>query len=271
MNVISRKEAKENGLLYYFTGNPCKHGHVEKRRLVNSECVACAVTYRQTTKYKTAQARHEANRRARMKDNPDYNRMVKTASKKHRDKYQEYYKQLNHQYYIDNKERLLTLGKAWALLNKDLVSEYNSQYYIDNKIKYKYTHANYLANKTAILKRSKKYKLQHKDRTRTLDFLWRKNNSGALTATSNRRRAKKLRATPKWLTSNDNILIKQKYNESQQLTKNTGIKYVVDHYYPLQGETVSGLHCPTNLMIISSNENSRKGNKHPDIFYGEQN
>ena len=45
MEIISRKEAKEKGLSFYFTGKPCKHGHIAKRRIANNLCVACQRIY----------------------------------------------------------------------------------------------------------------------------------------------------------------------------------------------------------------------------------
>lgn len=41
MCPISRAEAKERGLVRYYTGKPCKHGHVVERMVVNSDCVRC--------------------------------------------------------------------------------------------------------------------------------------------------------------------------------------------------------------------------------------
>lgn len=40
-NASSRKEAKELGLKRYFTGKPCKHGHVAERVSSNGKCVDC--------------------------------------------------------------------------------------------------------------------------------------------------------------------------------------------------------------------------------------
>lgn len=39
--VISRKEAKETGLIHYYTGIPCVYGHVTKRLVVNYACCEC--------------------------------------------------------------------------------------------------------------------------------------------------------------------------------------------------------------------------------------
>jgi hypothetical protein len=41
MEVISRKDAKKDELKWYFTGKPCKHGHIAKRYITKSECQAC--------------------------------------------------------------------------------------------------------------------------------------------------------------------------------------------------------------------------------------
>ena len=37
----SRPEAKELGAPYYFTGMPCKNGHVEKKNTHSGQCLAC--------------------------------------------------------------------------------------------------------------------------------------------------------------------------------------------------------------------------------------
>lgn len=39
--IISRKEAKEIGLTRYFTGKPCKHGHVAERWVSKHVCSTC--------------------------------------------------------------------------------------------------------------------------------------------------------------------------------------------------------------------------------------
>ena len=36
-----KKEAIEKGLIRYFTGKPCKHGHIAERLVSNDVCVAC--------------------------------------------------------------------------------------------------------------------------------------------------------------------------------------------------------------------------------------
>ncbi len=52
---ISRKQAKRDGLKFYFTCHPCKSGHLAKRYVRNGECFQCAeVTWKNRDKVKSA-------------------------------------------------------------------------------------------------------------------------------------------------------------------------------------------------------------------------
>jgi hypothetical protein len=73
--------------------------------------------------------------------------------------------------------------------------------------------------------------------------------------------ASKLQRTPEWLTEDDHWMIEQAYDIAVKRTKATGVMFHVDHIVPLQGASVSGLHVPWNLQVITEVENKRKGNR----------
>src|SRR5207342_3718423 len=54
------------------------------------------------------------------------------------------------------------------------------------------------------------------------------------------------------------------YKEARRLTEETGVNYVVDHYWPINGKVSCGLHVPWNLRVITQSENDSKGNKEPE-------
>lgn len=56
----------------------------------------------------------------------------------------------------------------------------------------------------------------------------------------------------------DRKLILKFYEEAERLSKETGIKYSVDHIIPI---SKGGLHHQDNLQVITLSENCRKGNK----------
>lgn len=39
--ILSRQDALKQKSKFYFTGKPCKHGHVEKRSTITSGCYKC--------------------------------------------------------------------------------------------------------------------------------------------------------------------------------------------------------------------------------------
>lgn len=73
-------------------------------------------------------------------------------------------------------------------------------------------------------------------------------------------RAKLVRATPAWA---DRAAIDDTYALAELMTRLLGRKYSVDHYYPLKGVKVCGLHVHQNLRVIRETENRNKGNKMP--------
>lgn len=67
--------------------------------------------------------------------------------------------------------------------------------------------------------------------------------------------------TPKWLSKEQIKEIASFYVMAKELEKVFTWKQCVDHIVPLQGKTVSGLHVPWNLQILSASMNIEKGNK----------
>ena len=76
--------------------------------------------------------------------------------------------------------------------------------------------------------------------------------------TANYRSAKDARQ-PKWLKPIDLLEMESVYTYCSAL-RSVGLDYHVDHIVPLRGETVSGLHVPWNLQLLSGRENMSKGN-----------
>lgn len=75
-----------------------------------------------------------------------------------------------------------------------------------------------------------------------------------------KRRAAKLNRTPAWLTKHDYKVIKGFYSVAQMLSKVNNEAWHVDHDIPLQAALVSGLHVPSNLVLMRGIENETKRN-----------
>ena len=89
-----------------------------------------------------------------------------------------------------------------------------------------------------------------------------KNNPGKNRAKEANRRARKLNATPSWLTDEQKAHINRTYNLANLMQEITGHKYHVDHIVPLQGKNVCGLHIPQNLQVLRADLNLSKSNSH---------
>ena len=84
MDIISRQDAKTQGLKFYFTGVACKHGHVCRRFVSNGQCEECG---RNRARDYSRRNRSSVSARTKQwrKDNPDKdraNRLKELANRK---------------------------------------------------------------------------------------------------------------------------------------------------------------------------------------------
>lgn len=131
------------------------------------------------------------------------------------------------------KNCLYKQAREWAIKNKEKVNDWSSKYREENKLQ--------------IRKNSKK---------------WRETNKGKKNADTAKRFAAKMQRMPKWLTQEEKLRMSCYYQLAAMRTKESGHAWHVDHIVPMRGESVSGLHVPWNLRVISAQENMNKGNRY---------
>lgn len=144
----------------------------------------------------------------------------------------------------ENPKGKKTIAREWAQRNKSAQAAYRKEYE--------------KANKERIAARRAATLVERREVKR----LWRKNNLGLVLADCAKRRAAKLKRTPKWLTPFDKLKIECLYQLAAMRNRESGQKWHVDHIIPLQGAFVSGLHVPDNLRVILAIDNMRKSNLH---------
>lgn len=181
MDIVTRKEARKRGLKRYFTGEPCKYGHLVERRTSTSTCLTCSI-------------------------------------------------ENGKKYYINNKDLMLVKRKAYTQIPiiKKRLAEYRKQYRLRHT-----------------------QKPEVKEYRREYQKLYRKIHKEYYNFLTVERKAKKLRATPKWY---DREKIRDIYKSCPQ-------GFHVDHIIPLINDLVCGFHLESNLQYLTAEENLSKGNK----------
>jgi hypothetical protein len=164
-----------------------------------------------------------------------------SKSKAHKEGLYPSCKECNHIYTKTNIERMLRNNKRYRAENLDYLKEYARNYV--------------RANREYIVARRKKYIAKDPDKWNNWSKEYRKNNKGYFICKMAERRAKKLKATPEWLTTDHKNEILDLYKRAQE----TGM--VVDHIIPLQSKIVCGLHVPWNLQLLTAQANGEKSNK----------
>ena len=112
-----------------------------------------------------------------------------------------------------------------------------------------------------ILAQRAEYRARSKEKLAFDDKQYFIKRPGLRSAVTGHNRAIKLQRTPKWLTKLQRYHSRLFYECATAMSKETGIKFHVDHIVPLRSELVSGLHVPWNLQVIPASMNCAKGNK----------
>lgn len=135
------------------------------------------------------------------------------------------------------------------------------------------------------LARTQAYKLAHPEKTKEYNRKgdakrdnaararrWRRDNPEKAKANDRRQYRKQYDANPgyfadkararqvnmaQWPCSDvEKLMIKYRYQDARRLTKETGVKYEVDHIIPL---VKGGPHLPWNLQVLTKDKNRSKG------------
>jgi 5-methylcytosine-specific restriction endonuclease McrA len=116
----------------------------------------------------------------------------------------------------------------------------------------------YERNREAVIARSAARPPEEKRRNRAE---YKERNVDVVRADTSVRKRRHREATPRWLTEEQKLSMRQLYIQARKLTELTKDRYVVDHIVPLRSHEVCGLHVPWNLRVITQEENLKKSNK----------
>lgn len=131
-------DAKADGHTYYFTGEPCIHGHISVRNTVSRRCYQCLQNYYQSEPYKKFKQKYWLKNKKRlsllhtewMKNNREGEKA------RHRKRYKkdpEKFIDRSKKYYQENREVLLEKKRKYREANKEKLKAQRRAYYLKKK------------------------------------------------------------------------------------------------------------------------------------------
>ncbi|AUR97483.1 coil containing protein [Vibrio phage 1.239.O._10N.261.52.F6] len=128
MEIITRKEAIERGLKRYFTGKPCKHGHISERRVSDSKCCVCIAEKNRKYREQNKESVTERMRKYREQNKEEAIDRARKYREQNKDKIAEYREQnkdkraeINRKYREQNKEKIAERMRKWQKANPEQV------------------------------------------------------------------------------------------------------------------------------------------------------
>lgn len=245
MKIITRAEAKALGLKRYFTGVPCKRGHIAERSTSKSMCWACKA---------------EDNRLATAKD-PEAIRARR------------------HAHYLENYEQINARNKAYAEAHREELKRYHAEYYAANRKhlcalnakryrkdreKWRAYHAARYAANPERFKLSVRLRYEaDPSRVRKCVKEWRKANPERYRAQVHTRRARKAAAGGKLSPDIVARLLVLQRGRCACCGKRLGKRFHLDHIVSLAR---GGSNTDDNVQLLTQRCNNQKHAKDPIDF-----
>ncbi len=119
----TRAEAKSVGDKHYFTGQPCKRGHIAKRVVSTSNCCECM----REDHFKYYPQHREQYLQVIKQWQQANKETVNERTRTWRKTQPESARRTHEKYYAANREQKLAFNRAWRKLNKAVVQQYGAK------------------------------------------------------------------------------------------------------------------------------------------------
>lgn len=226
--VISRKEAKARGLKFYFTGAPCRRGHVAIRYVCCFWCTEC--------------------------------RKADGASPENRKKKREY----NKSYRVECPEKVAASNRKWLLANKQRHYETQAKWIEKNLEKVKgYRAKSRLTHREKRLEYLQRWRENNPDKVAKNRRDWADNNRDRLRFLWNRKRVRRLQADGSHTLEDIEFLYSKQRGRCAYCRVRLGTSYHRDHIIPL---SCGGSNWISNIQLTCATCNLRKHTKDPIEF-----
>lgn len=218
-----RKDALETGSKYYFTGKPCKRGHVAHRWACDGKCWDCEVEFRENNRALIG-TRHKAWRLA----NPDKWRAITQRN------------------YANNKDKRKATTRAWVLANPEKKKAIAKRHYAKHAARYRAA--------------TRRWRAANMEYAREACREWNRKNPVATRVYQARRRALKDASGENFTTAEVLALVLKQGRRCAGCGELLRGKWAADHIQPL---SKGGGNSIRNIQILCVPCNQRKHAKDP--------
>jgi hypothetical protein len=227
MTIISRKEAKAQGLKRFFTGRACKRGHVSERFVANNMCAGCAHIL--WPKYHPPEKERERSLQRRLSAPEEFLRYTRKHREANRDKINAGARRRYKESPLKWKEK-----QARALAkDPECLRRHNKTYYLRHTEKRKHNVAN--------------WRMQNPEKARDQYTRWARSNPDKVNAKGHRRRSRLNGGGESYTKEDIDRIYRLQNGKCAYCRCALKGKYQIDHIVPLSRR---GQNCARNIQLL---------------------